>query len=65
MRYLILFLTLLFTVPVTAQKTRGNGKVQGTITTNCGEAISNSTVKLLNTKYCSTTDSEGNYSIGR
>lgn len=40
-----------------------NGTVQGNITTTNGEAISKTTVKILNTNYGSLTDNQGKYSI--
>ena len=48
-----------FTITTFAQ----SAKVQGTVTTNGGEAIVKTTVKLLNTNYGDITDSQGKYSI--
>ncbi|WPU91754.1 TonB-dependent receptor [Mucilaginibacter sabulilitoris] len=59
MKFLYTLSIILFTIHVFAQ----SSKVQGTVTVFGGEAIVNTTVKLLNTNYGDITNSQGKYNI--
>lgn len=59
MKFLYTLFIILFTAPAFAQ----SGKLQGTVTASGGEAITKTTVKLLNTNYGDITDSQGKYNI--